>query len=575
MADLASALLAGTRKRKFHEQLAADASSTAPTPSWGAALARALQGGMAGLIERNERSSDGAEFEKLFGPQMAQQPTPQLTQSLASSPAPTQQPLSVALSGQKRPVQVIEGNAETQSSPLDPPSGQDRDIAIRTMYGEDPGQSALGVANVMRRRAIDGNYGGNTLSQVAMAKGQFEPWARPDAKARMMGLSPDSPTYQRLGQTLDQAYAGDDPTGGATHFYAPKAQAALGRPAPSWDKGPSTTIGPHKFIGGVGEDALPPGAQVAQGQMPPQMQQQGQTRVAPQIPPHIMGQAKKLWQEGDRAAAAAIMQPYMAPKDQWEALTDPAARAKAGLSPTDTNPYHRNTGTNEVKAINPQPFKVDINQQGQSEFEKEYGKGISKQALEVVERGNSAAVQKQRVMLAQRMMEDISTGKLTPAASTVGGWMQAAGLNPQMLGIDPKTPMTAEALNAITSELVIGKIGSGGFPANNFSNPDREFLVQGVFKLSDRPEANFIKLEVAKRVAALDEQKADAWAEARASGQSYERFDRDWRKQLGSQSIFGDLIEQAKAFGERKNPAQPQQSSQPSNDDLVNKWKSK
>jgi hypothetical protein len=572
MADLASALLAGTRKKKFHEMLAEQASSTAPTAHWGAALARALQGGMAGLIERGERNSDGAEFDRLFGQQAA---APQPTMQAQSQPPiqptqPEQKPSLVASLSGKRPVQVIEGNAETQPSPLDPPSGQDRDLAIRTMYGEDPNASALGVANVIRRRAIDGNYGGSTPSQVVMAKGQFEPWARPDAKARMMGLSPDSPTYQRLGQTLDQAYAGDDPTGGATHFYAPKAQAALGRQAPSWDKGPSTTIGPHKFLGGVEQGAVPPEAQLAQGQMPPQMAPQQPARAAPQIPPHIMGQARQLWQEGNRSAAAALMQPYLTPKDQWEVTPSPI--------PGDKNMYQRNRGSNELKPLNPQPFAVNIDQKGQSEFEKEYGKGISKQALDVVERGNSAAVQKQRIMLAQRMMEDISTGSLTPAASTVGGWMQAMGIKPEALGIDPKTPMTAQALTALTSELVIGKIGSGGFPANNFSNPDREFLVQGVFKLADRPEANFIKLELAKRVAALDEQKADAWAEARADGQSYEKFERDWRKQLGSQSIFGDLIEQAKAFGERKNPAQPtqtQQPSQPSNEDLLKKWKSK
>jgi hypothetical protein len=313
MADLASALLAGTRKRKFHEQLAADASSTAPTPSWGAALARALQGGIAGMIENRERDSDGTEFDRLFGPQAGvQSPTPSLATALTGESSPAQ---TVRTAG--RPVQVIEGDGP---SPLDPPSGKDRDIAIRTMYGEDPGASALGVANVMRRRAIDGNFGGNTLSQVAMAKGQFEPWARPDQKARMMALSPDSPTYQRLGQTLDQAYAGNDPTGGATHFYAPQVQASLGRQAPKWDQGPSTTIGPHKFIGGVGQPEqgeLPPNAQLAQGQMPPQMAQPQQTRVAPQIPPHIMGQARKLWQEGDRAAAGALMQPYLTPKDQW------------------------------------------------------------------------------------------------------------------------------------------------------------------------------------------------------------------------------------------------------------------
>ncbi len=46
--------LSGLRNRKFHELLAEQAMSPAPTPSWGAALARALQGGVAGVIEQGD-----------------------------------------------------------------------------------------------------------------------------------------------------------------------------------------------------------------------------------------------------------------------------------------------------------------------------------------------------------------------------------------------------------------------------------------------------------------------------------------------------------------------------------------
>lgn len=182
------------------------------------------------------------------------------------------------------------------------------------------------------------------------------------------------------------------------------------------------------------------------------------------------------------------------------------------------------------------------------EFEKGYGEGMNKQALATLERGNTAAVQKQKISLASQMMNEIETGKLTPAKSTVGGYMQALGIDPKLLGIDPKTPMTAQALSAITSDLVIGKLGAGGFPSNNFSNADREFLTQGVFNLADTPQANKMKLEVARRVAELDERKANAWAQARKSGHSYEDFEAGWRDGLGKQNIFADLIEQAKGM---------------------------
>ena len=137
---------------------------------------------------------------------------------------------------------------------LDP---RQRDYAIRTVYGEDPTLSAEAVAAVIRNRTIAGRYGGKDVQGVVQAKHQFEPWNNPNARARMEGLSPDSPEYQRLGAIVDRTWSGDvpDPTNGATHFYAPKAQAALGRPAPKWDDGNGQRIGPHVFFAPEGRVA--------------------------------------------------------------------------------------------------------------------------------------------------------------------------------------------------------------------------------------------------------------------------------------------------------------------------------
>jgi hypothetical protein len=126
-----------------------------------------------------------------------------------------------------------------------------------------------------------------------------------------------------------------------------------------------------------------------------------------------------------------------------------------------------------------------------------------------------------------------------------GGWMQALGVDPARVGIDPKTPMTMQAVNAIVSDLVIGKLGSGGFPTNNFSNTDRDFLKSGIFEASDTPEANHLKLEVLKRAAEVDERKAAEWSAYRQAAKkagkeaSYEDFEGDFRAKLGN--VFEDL----------------------------------
>lgn len=128
-------------------------------------------------------------------------------------------------------------------------SAQDRDIAIRTMLGEEGDPLAqAGVASTMINRARTGQYGGTTLKSVALAPGQFEPWAsRPKD---LLAIPTSDPGYVNAGKILDGVAVGDisDPTGGATHFYAPTAQKALGRKAPAWDDGSGIPLGKSLFF---------------------------------------------------------------------------------------------------------------------------------------------------------------------------------------------------------------------------------------------------------------------------------------------------------------------------------------
>lgn len=162
----------------------------------------------------------------------------------ASPSAPASSPGSVSDNG----VVTVGPN---DPSPLDPPVGADRDLMIRTVYGEagnEPTEGQRAVASVIRNRAADGNYGGTSIPGVVLAPNQFEPWNGGPAKQRMLALSPDDPKYKAIGDQVDAAYFGaNDPTEGATHFYSPAGQAALGRPAPSWAKGETTEIGGHRF----------------------------------------------------------------------------------------------------------------------------------------------------------------------------------------------------------------------------------------------------------------------------------------------------------------------------------------
>ena len=143
-------------------------------------------------------------------------------------------------------------------------SARDRDLIIRTIAAETSGKSpeeSQAIAHVILNRIQSGQYGASPEA-VLFAKKQFEPWSNPAGANYPMRFTPESRRYG-MGQTaLDAALGAEDITGGATNFWAPKAQAALGRRPPEWGRTGGVDIGETRFHklerahGGLVDDAL-------------------------------------------------------------------------------------------------------------------------------------------------------------------------------------------------------------------------------------------------------------------------------------------------------------------------------
>lgn len=242
-------------RRKVADAMALEAGDASPIRSAWQGVARLAKGVSAGLdyraADRADKTNADANKEMiaaLLGGGGAS-PVASVTSSDASVPVAAVGPAPVAADTSGK----VYRNDEL--TPMDMPSGADRDALIRTVYGEAGNESPLGqqaVASVIRNRAIDGGYGGDTPSAVVRAPNQFEPWNGGPARDRMLALSPNDPKYQAISKVVDAAYGTDgrapeDPTEGMTHFYSPAGQAALGRKAPAWAGGESVTIGGHVF----------------------------------------------------------------------------------------------------------------------------------------------------------------------------------------------------------------------------------------------------------------------------------------------------------------------------------------
>lgn len=185
--------------------------------------------------------------------------------------------------------------------------------------------------------------------------------------------------------------------------------------------------------------------------------------------------------------------------------------------------------------------KPQVTMPQETAFAKTTGEGYGKDALDITKQADSAVSTLQTVNLLGKLLTDIGSNSLAPTKATIGAWAQSVGIDPKALGIDPKLPATAQALSSITNKMVVSMIGQGGFPANTFSEQDREFLVSTYPKLGDLPQAVALKTSILSRLAQLQIDRADAWDKAQSEGKSFQQFDSEWRKSVRSQNIFGDL----------------------------------
>ena len=163
-------------------------------------------------------------------PQMASFASQPLAYTAAPAPAPAQAAIAAAMpAGDKLTDRAAAQPGMTDLTP------QQADYIIRTIAAESSGhpEESQGIANVIMNRINSGRFGA-TPEHVLFSKNQFEPWSSKALANYPMKIKPGSDRYQAAAAALDAALQGDDNTGGATFFWGPGSQYALGRNTPKW-----------------------------------------------------------------------------------------------------------------------------------------------------------------------------------------------------------------------------------------------------------------------------------------------------------------------------------------------------
>jgi cell wall hydrolase len=342
-----------------------------------------------------------------------------------------------------------------EPSPLDPPSGTDRSRMIATILGEAANQPPIGqtaVASVIRNRAVAGNYGGNTPSQVVTAKNQFEPWNTQGGRDKMAAMAADPRLAAAADRAIGEAYgeggrAPNDPTNGALNFIEPKLQTALGRPMPAWAQGPGQDIGDHRFFGGN------PAVAAAMSNAPYQVA--GPPVAAPMTPPAMPGESVSR----DVVAAMSRTPPAStpAPAAVGQAFTGTAQPGQPDVSKliaAASNPYiseaARTAAANVLNTFIAQNKLQHIDLGNEIAFTDQRGnvirkvpKGEPSKGPEFGEIGTDPTTG-EKLMGWRNPRDQSVTPYRAPAAANAG----SSTIPPAPLGIDPKVWREAQSKRA-------------------------------------------------------------------------------------------------------------------------------
>jgi hypothetical protein len=319
---------------------------------------------------------------------------------------------------------------------------------------------------------------------------------------------------------------------------AANAPASASPPPITWGDG---QVGEPGALPPPGASAPPaPGPQLARPPIPTQPN-------AIPMPALMAAVANPRLPQGQREVAKILLDHQQKQTDLTNEQREYMFAVRQGETDTFTSWMRKNKGagatviTNDMRAENAEGAAL--------------GKSAGERAGEAMQAASRAPKTLATLNRATALLSQIETGKLEPTKMSIAAWGRALGADDatiKRLGLDPAAPGAGQALTALFNEMTIGKIGPGGFPSQNFSNTDLQFITGTVPALANEPRANKILIEVARRNAQLDIAKGREWMTFRRDpankGRGYDDFEIAWADKMAKADLFGDLQREAEAL---------------------------
>ena len=345
---------------------------------------------------------------------------------------------------------------------------------------------------------------------------------------------------QQVDFSLDQAAKGGwGPWHGAAKVGIGERQGIGGAPVQIADASGRIPIGGAALPSAPPESAaarllktFPPGLQTPEGIM----------RAMTTGSPHVRAIAEK---------ALSIYTQAAQKQNTVSTVSDPEELRALGVPSDFKGIVQRDaSGKLHVQKFGPET-QVNIDNKGESAQAQELGKLNAKSIDELRKAADDAPAQISKLNLLGKMLDDVETGALAPAQANIARYGKAFGLSDEVvkefLHADPRLPATQQAATKLINEMTVGMIGQGKFPANNFSDADRRFITDIFPNIANEPEANKLAVEVQKRMQQRMVEKAEAWdrysewQERVGKQPSYEKFDREFRKDVQKRDLFSDI----------------------------------